>query len=731
MNKKILGIIAAGLLSAESFAMSGAPADAEIDNDRLSAHHKSWEYQALAKQSLLDNAAPYSQGFRLQGHNAFNSSGYSSIVYIDPNHTLTITEQLEIGVRSLELDAHWTWQTKRIPNGYDLLLCHGQSKHEGCSGLERYVRDGVEEINRWLRKNPKEVVAIMIQDETEGHYSELAAAFSSIHDLIYKAEPRDVYRSFYDVIPDLSEEDILRAGKQVIIMGPGNAGEFTRFTHSGSFSGMGSPNDFAQVDEAACIQLKERQTTNHRLFEDGTNIGQWFVGEGRISDALATKALKCGASALGADKLVIGDSRVRATIWSWGEGEPNDASGVEDCAESRANGRFNDADCNTVQRFACATDDAKEWSISAAAAANSVSGGEQACQQNGAQWHFSVPVNSQQNEWLKQAKVAAGVDVVWLNYRDQAEEGMWLTPAHQVAYGDGLVSLKALQPGFIYDFYMKSRERNCELQWTGGNAGSGERNAKFDCVDKGDTMMFVPLDTAQQDSDGNVNVRGYIKTSAGGYICGLEWDSNLSGGERNAKFDCSGSADPVTLISRSGGTTERIIIRTDNGCGLQWDADMDSDNERNAKFDCDPAYDEMTLYGTELPSEYRELRSAASGKCLDLWGEKAVTGAEIKLYDCRGSSNQKWKYETETGFIRTQVNPDFCLDNRGQTQDGGSLSIYPCVDHSNLRWQRDGNTFRSQNDAAIVIDAYGADNGSQVGQWSYHGGDNQQWLWGR
>ena len=40
-----------------------------------------------------------------------------------------------------------------------------------------------------------------------------------------------------------------------------------------------------------------------------------------------------------------------------------------------------------------------------------------------------------------------------------------------------------------------------------------------------------------------------IYTSANGEKCGLEWDaSKNSWGERNAKWDCSGSADPVSII---------------------------------------------------------------------------------------------------------------------------------------------------------------------------------------
>lgn len=163
---------------------------------------------------------------------------------------------------------------------------------------------------------------------------------------------------------------------------------------------------------------------------------------------------------------------------------------------------------------------------------------------------------------------------------------------------NGMLNLNNIIAGTSYDFYMKAVTNGCELQWQGGNTGSGERNAKFDCGAKGDQMLFVAYSSAVTAADGSVSVHGVIKTMADGYLCGLEWDGSESGGERNAKFDCSGSADPLTITSRSAGSSERIIIRSDNDCGLEWDGSLDGNNERNAKFDCEPRFDEFTFYGS-------------------------------------------------------------------------------------------------------------------------------------
>jgi hypothetical protein len=601
MTKKLIpALVSAALytLASASYAFSGAPSVAENDNTAIALHQQTWEYKALAQQNLLDNAVPISEGFRIMAHNAFNSSAYSSIVHVDPNHGLSITEQLDIGVRYLELDAHWIHQSKDVPVGEALLLCHAQSTHFGCSGLERYLKDGIVEINDWLRKNPREVLGIMIQNESEGHFSEMTDAFASIHDLIYKAAPRSSAQSTYDIVKTLTEETILKAGKQVFIMGmPSSAGSFTQYSHSGSFSGMGDPKDFAKVDEAACVADVSRQKTHHRLFDDGTIIGKLADGGGRIDDAMASKAGRCGASVLAPDHLTIGDSRVKAAIWSWAENYPSGSSATYNCAYHGSDGLFRDSNCSDDGHYACKIVGGTQWKVSThSGLENSVEAGQAACQAMGSKWHFAVPTNSQQNEWLKQAKTAAGHSYVWLNYRDTLNEGTWLTPAHSVDYTDGVADIAKILPGKTYEFFMKTVAGSCELEWNGGNTGSDTRNAKFDCASKGDPLLFVPIDAPKM-TDGKASVRGYIKAEAQGYLCGLEWSGNLGNNEKNAHFDCSGEADPVTIISDSNGTTSNVRITSDNNCGLQWAGGDADDNERNAKFDCDPAWDAMRLYG--------------------------------------------------------------------------------------------------------------------------------------
>ncbi|WP_420588696.1 ricin-type beta-trefoil lectin domain protein [Bacterioplanoides sp.] len=579
------------LIASQAFSLSAVPT-AENDNTAMAQHQQTWAYQAYQKQDLLDNAAPIAQGYNSSSHNAFNSSAYGSI-YIDPNHSLSIVEQLDIGVRALELDVHWTHQMKDIPHGDALLLCHFGGQR-GCSALERYFSDAVAEVNDWLRKNPRAVVYMGFEDYWANNEDKMLEALAPIDDLIYKP---GTCTDFLEAAKTLTEEDVLKAGKQVLLLnGDCATGDWAAAAYKG---GWGYTSIAAsQADNCLTANASWNGGGVQRIFEQQTFFGTTFGNDnGLYSDDQIRKAQKCGVNQVSYDKLVINDSGMKASIWSWAENYPSASDAVYDCAYHGPDGLFRDSNCSDDGHYACKTADGKQWTVSnSAGSENSPSAGQAACQATGSQWHFAVPTNSMQNELLKIAKAATGHENIWLNYSDKANEGIWLTPEHEVDYRDGIADVSKILPGKTYEFFMKSVVGSCELEWNGGYTGSADRNAKFDCASKGDPLLFVPIEKPTT-TGGKASVRGYIKAEAQGYLCGLEWASSLDNNERNAKWDCSGGADPVTIISDSEGTTANVRITTDNNCGLQWAGGDAENNERNAKFDCDPAWDAMRLYG--------------------------------------------------------------------------------------------------------------------------------------
>lgn len=126
---------------------------------------------------------------------------------------------------------------------------------------------------------------------------------------------------------------------------------------------------------------------------------------------------------------------------------------------------------------------------------------------------------------------------------------------------------------------------------------------------------------------------------------------------------------------------------------------------------------------------YRMLMDQASGKCLTIKNNHAVIGQEIILHTCNNGANQRWQYDSGKGFLRSAMAGDFCLDNRGNLNNGAKLGLYQCVDHNNLRWDWQGTSLVNRSNGNVAMDASCRDDYCLIVNYSKHGGANQQWHW--
>ncbi len=377
--------------------------------DRIDDFNNSWAGKALARQRLLDQSAPMIDNNILGSHNSYNAQVYRDLdSYLDPQQKHSIYDQLRLGARFIELDAHWTAHTHGWPWqwGDDLLLCHSGigasmgSWHLGCSLTDRFVKDGLQEVRAWLDRaeNRNEVVILYIEDHTDGRHAQLLNILND--KLGGKIYASGGCRS----IPDtLTKAQVLQAGKQVVLWKDGGCSG-----HAGlaalAFTGLGNIN---------------------RIWEDRTAIGTvsgFFNGAvNHLGAADIAQAFREGGNIVNLDNLTHDDGRLAAAVWSWDVNEPNNHGGNQHCAVQWGNGRWDDANCANVHAYACRQAGTGNWYVTQQR--GSWQGGAAACAAVGNGYVFAVPTNSLDNQRLKAAK---GPEThVWLNHNDLAVEGQW------------------------------------------------------------------------------------------------------------------------------------------------------------------------------------------------------------------------------------------------------------------------------------------------------------------
>ena len=413
-------------------APAPAPAPAPVDPNTITKSYSGFEWQrhALDIERDLDKTSPLSQAVFLGTHNAYNSSAYADATrYLDPNQSVSLYAQLAMGARFIELDVHdapkfdthgspwawnWTWNQ-------ELILCHGESSHIGCSSADRYFKDGLNEIRDFVAANRDEVIYLYIEDHMDGEYDEASSIISStIGQYVYR--PTTVGSGCQLLPMNITKQQILNAGKNIIIKGTCNSN-----ANYQSWGWEVGQNTRTVANAASCDGLSRSSFDAGwvRFYEDRTNLSAWFGDPGaHITTSNIAQIVSCGTNIVGLDKLEEGDGRLAASIWSWGTNEPNNWGGNEDCATSRGDGRFNDANCNNNHQFACHKPGTHDWYVTNGSGAWT-SGNSTCANETGGQYVFAVPANGYENSQLKAAKAAKGVGTAWMNLHDRNNEDQW------------------------------------------------------------------------------------------------------------------------------------------------------------------------------------------------------------------------------------------------------------------------------------------------------------------
>lgn len=120
------------------------------------------------------------------------------------------------------------------------------------------------------------------------------------------------------------------------------------------------------------------------------------------------------------------------------------------------------------------------------------------------------------------------------------------------------------------------------------------------------------------------------------------------------------------------------------------------------------------------------LRSAVSGRCLDVPGGAAADGAALQIHDCNGTAAQQW---TATGSGELRTLGSMCLDDPSGGQPGGPATIWTCHGGANQQWspQPDGTVRNVATGLCLDVSGAASDNGTPAIMYGCHAGDNQRW----
>jgi hypothetical protein len=391
--------------------------DASNDCDALDGYHlneadveryeASWVHRALGLQRTLDDGAALKDELLPHTHNSFNSEAYTpTLSRNDHNQLLSLTDQLRLDIRAVEIDVH---RSVSVQDGsIGVVACHANENevgpahvHIGCT-TEDPLRPYLAELRTWLDANPTEFVLLYLENHLEGdpasHDLAVADIEATIGDLVATTA------SHCEPMPYDTSRAALRPAR-VLIVGNCGPGAWGTYVHDRGSRWDESSNPAG--DDYSCTA--ERGANDYdgdvtRRYEDRTWLSAMVGSEGGITKAEMAEMVRCGVNLVGFDMLHPDDPRLETLVWSWAPGEPSTSG----CATQRDDGRLVASSCGDKRRAACY--DGTAWSVTRkevrfARAAD-------ACAAVGA--GFDVPWNGWENERL----LEAGGGDVWVAYAD-------------------------------------------------------------------------------------------------------------------------------------------------------------------------------------------------------------------------------------------------------------------------------------------------------------------------
>ncbi|WP_432180330.1 ricin-type beta-trefoil lectin domain protein [Streptomyces sp. NBC_00063] len=110
------------------------------------------------------------------------------------------------------------------------------------------------------------------------------------------------------------------------------------------------------------------------------------------------------------------------------------------------------------------------------------------------------------------------------------------------------------------------------------------------------------------------------------------------------------------------------------------------------------------LYKGAWDDAYRPLKNAGVGTCADAKGGSSANGTAVIGWDCAGTRNQGWWYDTAGRSLHSELTQDRCVDVPGSAYRAGTaLVLWNCHGGTNQQFVRQGDTLRPAASTGLCL----------------------------
>ncbi len=101
--------------------------------------------------------------------------------------------------------------------------------------------------------------------------------------------------------------------------------------------------------------------------------------------------------------------------------------------------------------------------------------------------------------------------------------------------------------------------------------------------------------------------------------------------------------------------------------------------------------------------EFKQLKNAATGKCVDANGYDSRVGTRLESYACHGGRNQGFWYDPARKTVHIELSHDRCLNVDGSIGNGTDVKVGDCNGSAKQQFVFSGNQIKSASNANLCL----------------------------